>query len=60
MDGILLGAMLVMFGIAIGGVGVWAIERWHDAERAALLRAIGHMQGTIQDMQDANIPEEEL
>lgn len=56
-DGLLLGALLLLLGIGIGGMAVWGIERWHDGERAALLRCIGNLQGQLEQ---PRIPEEEL
>jgi len=57
-DGLLVGVLLFLAGLAIGGGGVWAMERWHDHERMTLYHHMGEMQREIEAR--PSIPEEEM
>jgi hypothetical protein len=58
-DGALVGVLLFISGLLLGGGSVWYITSQHNAEKAALYRAIGQMQNELAHY-EAKVPEEEM
>ena len=51
-DGLLLGVMLFLGGLACGAGLVWSMVRYHDNERMKLYQSLGMLQGRLIMLQE--------